>query len=141
MNRKAIIYLCGPIQNRTDEQCVTWRREAALRWPGETLDPLRRDYRGRELENPAALVADDLADLISCDGVLVYFDAPSVGTAMEIFYAKHILHKPIVVIDATEGAPLSPWLVHHTDRMAPDLTSALVILHHLIHERWMRYAR
>ena len=127
------IYLCGPIQNRTDEQCVTWRERAKQLWPGATLDPLRRDYRGKELENPAQLVADDLSDIDACDGLIVYFDAPSVGTSMEIFYAKHILRKPVVVVDATMGATLPVWLVHHADVIRPDLQGALITLHHLLH--------
>lgn len=126
------IYLCGPIQNRTDAQCVRWRELVKQTWVGKTLDPLRRDYRGRELDNPAQLVADDLQDIRDCDGVLVYFDGPSVGTSMEIFYAKHVLKKPVVVADMTKGATLSAWLVHHADVVRPDLMGALITMHHLL---------
>lgn len=130
------IYLCGPIQNRTDAQCVEWREQAKIMWQmhGRALDPLRRDYRGRELENPAQLVADDLSDIDAADGLLVYFDGPSVGTAMEIFYAKHVLKKPVVVVDASNMKTLPVWLVHHADTIRPDLQTALICLHHLMHK-------
>lgn len=123
------IYLCGPIADRTDAQCVVWRDGVTAAWPGKTLNPLRRDYRGRELENPAQLVADDLDDIDNSDGLLVWFDAPSVGTSMEIFYAKGE-GKPIVVVDARpdRSRPLSPWLVHHVDRVVQDVGVALLLL-------------
>lgn len=125
------IYLCGPIQNCTDAECMTWRQEAAKLWPGPVLDPLRRDYRGKELTNPAQLVADDLQDIRDSAGLLVWFDRPSVGTAMEIFYAKHVLGKPIVVVDARppNSGPLSAWLVHHCDKVFEGLPYALAWLH------------
>lgn len=126
------IYLCGPIQNCTDAECMTWRAEAAKLWPGPVLDPLRRDYRGKELTNPAQLVAGDLQDIRDSAGVLVWFDRPSVGTAMEIFYAKHVLQRPVVVVNKYPGV-LSAWLVHHCDKVYTDLEVALAWLHLEIH--------
>jgi hypothetical protein len=94
---------------------------------------MRRDYRGRELEAgiAAEIVAGDITDIQQCGAMLVYFDKPSVGTAMEVFYAKHVLGKRVVVVDAS-GKPLSPWLVHHSDAIVHDVPSALVLL-----EEWL----
>jgi nucleoside 2-deoxyribosyltransferase len=128
LNTYPTIYLCGPIQNRTDAQCVTWRETIKEHWPGVSLDPLRRDYRGREMENVAKLVRDDLDDIRRCDILLVYFDAPSVGTSMEIFFAHHILRIPVVTIDVHGRGRESPWLVRHTDVLVSTLPEALEVL-------------
>lgn len=124
------IYLCGPINGRTDADCRNWREQVKASWiSGETLDPMRRDYRGRELEPgiAAEIVAGDLEDLHNCDALLAFVDKPSFGTAMEIFYVKHDLKKPVVVIDAT-GLPLSPWLVHHADVIVATVDEAIAKL-------------
>ncbi len=120
------IYLCGPINGRTDADATNWREAVKAAWPGACLDPMRRDYRGRELEPgiAAEIVTGDIEDIQACDAVLVFFDKPSVGTAMEIFYAKHSLGKLVVVIDASDK-PLSPWLIHHSDRQFRDVAAAL----------------
>ena len=112
----AKIYLCGPINGCTDFEATNWREHVKNNWPHECIDPMARDYRGRELEPGIAgeIVNGDIEDINLADLILVFFEKPSVGTAMEMFYAKHCLKKPIVVIDAS-GKPLSPWLVHHSD--------------------------
>jgi nucleoside 2-deoxyribosyltransferase len=123
------IYLCGPINGRTTEDATNWRELVKSRWNGKCLDPMRRDYRGRELEPgiAAEIVAGDIEDIQNSDAVLVFFDKPSVGTSMEIFYAKHVLGKPVVLIDA-QDKPLSPWLLHHTDDQTKHISSALAFI-------------
>lgn len=124
-----VIYLCGPINGRTDADARNWRELAKTLWKGETLDPMRRDYRGRELEPgiAAEIVAGDIEDIQTCDAVLVFFDKPSVGTSMEVFYAKQ-LHRKVVVIDA-QDKPLSPWLVHFSDAQVKTVEEAVEYLH------------
>lgn len=123
------IYLCGPINGRTDADCRDWREAVKTAWQGECLDPMRRDYRGRELEPgiAAEIVAGDFEDLHAADALLVFFDKPSVGTSMEIFYTKHVLRKPVVIIDAS-GKPLSPWLAYHADKVVQSVDDALAFL-------------
>jgi hypothetical protein len=41
------VYLCGPINGCTDSECIDWRAAAKKRL-SDTIDPMRRDYRGRE---------------------------------------------------------------------------------------------
>ena len=123
------LYLCGPINGRTDADATNWREYAKRLWPWQCLDPMRRDYRGRELEDgiAAEIVAGDIEDIKASDAVLVFFDKPSVGTSMEVFYAKHVLSKPVVVIDASDK-PLSPWLIHHSDFRSRNMAEALMLL-------------
>jgi nucleoside 2-deoxyribosyltransferase len=123
------LYLCGPINGRTDSDATNWREEAKRLWPGKCIDPMARNYSGRELEPgiAAEIVAGDIEDIQNSDALLVYFDKPSVGTAMEVFYAKHVLSKPVVVFDASDK-PLSPWLLHHSDYRSKNMAEALVLI-------------
>jgi hypothetical protein len=77
------IYLCGPINGRSDDDCRNWREEAKSLLP-DTLDPMVRDYRGRELEPgiAAEIVENDKLDIDASDQLLVLYDAPSVGTSV-----------------------------------------------------------
>jgi hypothetical protein len=77
-----------------------------------TLDPMRRDYRGIELDYVDEIVNGDKADINKCDFVLVYYDKPSVGTSMEILYTFERDIPVIVVTD--KDKKLSPWLVYHS---------------------------
>jgi len=124
-----IIYLAGPINGRATKDITQWREEAKTIWPGACLDPMRRDYRGREMEPTIAedIVNGDMKDIRASDGILVYYDGPSVGTAMEIFYAKSVLKKIVVIVYKAETTP-SPWLVHHSDFICGDLQEALRFL-------------
>ena len=46
------VYLCGGINGLSDEDCTDWREatKAELYNHFNFLDPMRRDYRGREAE-------------------------------------------------------------------------------------------
>lgn len=104
------VYLCGPINGCTDSECIDWRTEAKQKF--STIDPMDRDYRGRELECINEIVELDKLDIDTCDVLLVNYVKPSVGTSMEIFYAW-TLGKPIFVVAPT-GIILSPWLIYHS---------------------------
>lgn len=103
-------YLCGPIWQCTDEECVYWRERVKEAFP-HALDPMRRDYRNVELENAAEIVILDKLDVRNCDCVVVNYTKPSTGTSMEIFYAWE-LGKPIIVW-CSNGEKLSPWILYH----------------------------
>lgn len=121
------VYLCGPINGRSDDDCTVWREYAKSRLP-DTLDPMARDYRGRELEPgiAAEIVENDKADIDQCQALLVYYDKPSVGTSMEILYAWQ-QRIDIVLVDRS-GAPLSPWLIYHCHRIVKTLDEACDLL-------------
>jgi nucleoside 2-deoxyribosyltransferase len=117
------VYLCGPIAGCTDDEATNWRElvKAAL---GEEacIDPMRRDYRGREDANVSEIVLGDEADIRDCDVVLANCWHVSWGTAMEIFYAASI-DKPVIAVVAP-GTRVSPWLSYHA-RVVPSLDAAL----------------
>jgi hypothetical protein len=99
------IYLCGPINGCTDEECKDWREAVKAKWP-DAIDPMRRDYRGKEDESVKQIVELDKIDIMNCDVVLVNYDKPSVGTSMEILYAFE--RGKFVVIVADHGAGSAP---------------------------------
>lgn len=74
-----MVYLCGGINGLSDADCRDWREVAKHRLRAETLDPMRRDYRGREDESVDEIVAGDLEDIRASDFVLVNATRPSWG--------------------------------------------------------------
>ena len=125
-----MIYLCGPINGRTDDECKDWRQKAKtfLATIG-TFDPMDRDYRGRETEEGIAhqIVESDISDIRKSDALLVMYDKPSVGTAMEIRMAKAELRIPVYVVDVS-NKPLSPWLIFHTDKIFSSVEEACAFI-------------
>lgn len=131
------IYLCGPINGCTDAECTGWRKLATdLLLPLPVHDPMRRDYRGIEnlCGNAAKIVEQDKEDIDASAALLVMYTKPSVGTAMEIMYAKTEkwpraagitgpIRLPVHVVNLST-APLSPWLLHHSSAIYETLPAA-----------------
>ncbi len=119
------VYLCGPIFGCTDEECKDWR-EAAKKVLPDTLDPMRKDYRGRTDEFYVELVESDKQDIDESGALLVNYDKPSVGTSMEILYAWE-REKPVIVV-AKKDTPISPWLKYHAETIVHSFAEAFEIL-------------
>lgn len=121
-----VTYLCGGINGLSDSECNDWRQYAKDHLKGDTLDPMRRDYRGREDECVNEIVAGDLEDIANSDNLLVSAVRPSWGTAMEIKHA-HDAGKLIVAF-VEPGAKVSPWLRFHCHKIVSDLDAAIECL-------------
>jgi nucleoside 2-deoxyribosyltransferase len=80
------------------------------------------------------IVNKDLADLSNSDGVIVYFDKPSVGTSMEVFFAHADLGIPVVVVNKS-GKAVSPWLSYHSNLVVDDLSAGVAALSAIIDMR------
>jgi nucleoside 2-deoxyribosyltransferase len=121
-----IVYLCGPINGCTDAECNDWRAHAKANLKCDTLDPMRRDYRGRELEPGISrvIVDGDEADLRTSDVILANCPKPSWGTAMELRMAKAELGKTVVVV-LPPGVIPSPWLIEHSDIILRSMADAV----------------
>jgi nucleoside 2-deoxyribosyltransferase len=119
------LYLCGPINGCTDEECKDWRSYVTEAWQGRCIDPMVRDYRGREAEAYREIVELDKIDVAEADIILVNYDKPSVGTSMEILYAWERGKRIIVV--CREDAVISPWLRYHSTHLAHSFDDALAI--------------
>jgi nucleoside 2-deoxyribosyltransferase len=119
------IYLCGPINGCTDEEAAGWR-DRVKKMYCTAIDPMKRDYRGKEAECYREIVDLDKADIRRADVILVNYDKPSVGTSMEIFYAWTI-GKPIIVW-CPPGAAISPWLRYHSTRIVNSMIDVIGVL-------------
>jgi nucleoside 2-deoxyribosyltransferase len=123
------IYLCGPINGCTDEECKDWREAVKAKWP-DAIDPMRRDYRGKEDESVKQIVELDKIDIMNSDVVLVNYDKPSVGTSMEILYAFE--RGKFVVIVADHGARISPWLRYHSHAIVGSFGAAFKFIEDVV---------
>lgn len=117
------VYLCGPINGCTDDEATSWREVAkAELGPDNCIDPMRRDYRGREDSHVTEIVEGDKNDISSCDAVLANCWHASWGTAMEIYLA-HLFCKPVIAV--VPPGPVSPWLRYHCALVTTSLDDAL----------------
>lgn len=117
------VYLAGPILGCSDAEAIDWREEAKRELVGlDFLDPMVRDYRGREAEAFAEIVEGDKDDIDTSDVMLAMCPRPSVGTSMEVLYAWQRA-MPVVVV-APPGAPVSPWLRYHASEVVETLAEA-----------------
>lgn len=120
------IYLAGPINGATDAEAHYWRDQLIRENPGfDFLDPMVRDYRGREDEAVEEIVNNDKADILSSDFVIAYCPKPSVGTSMEVYYAWEKLGPDRVLVVVPEGAPVSPWLRYHSAIVVQSTAAAM----------------
>ena len=121
------IYLCGPIMDCSDDESNTWRKRTKERLAGQfvLLDPMRRNFRDREIDSANEIVEFDLQDVRDADLLLVNYSKASVGTSMEVFYASHDLGKFVIAFSPTEYKDMSPWMVKFCTKILPDLDTAL----------------
>ena len=112
---KRTVYLCGPMEAISEKDARQWRDVAThlLNLADiKTLDPCRRihNFTGREMKRIFEL---DLRDIRESDIVLVnlnlMFEKPSHGTAQEMFYAHHVLGKPVIAFKH-EFTKMHPFL-------------------------------
>lgn len=147
--RVRTVYLAGGINGLSDADANDWRTTVKDMLPREigVLDPMSRDYRGREDENAQVIVDGDLADIKQCEAIIAYCPRPSWGTAMEIHWSSQ--HRRITcevggsdyepsttvtlgyrrtVAVVPEGTSVSPWLRHHTDAVVATLEEAVAVV-------------
>jgi len=124
-----LVYLCGPIQGCSDYEAWDWRekvkgwgkRNSALKF----LDPMRRDYRGKENDLCEEIIKMDKADIAAASIVLVNYPSDKqafIGSSMEILYAFE--RGKIVVVVAPKDVPISPWMKYHSHFILDDFESA-----------------
>lgn len=129
-NQAKVIYLCGPIMDASTDESKTWRQRAKERLAGKfiLLDPMRRDFRDREIDSANEIVEFDLQDIRNADIVLVNYSKASIGTSMEVFYAAHDLGKFVIAFSPYEYQNMSPWMVKYCTKILPDLNAALAYI-------------
>ncbi len=127
MAKKKVIYLCGPIMGEVAGEARYWREEAKrlLGNQYQLLDPMRRDFKDNEVDSANEIVEFDLQDIRDADIVLVNYCKPSIGTAMEVFYASYDLGKFVIAFSPFPYADCNPWMVKFTTKILPSLESAV----------------
>ncbi len=125
-----MIYLAGPINGLNDDDASTWREQVkAVVGAENCLDPMRRDYRGKEDLHVNEIVSGDLDDINNSEVILANCWTPSFGTAMELWYA----HSQNIPIIAVTPEPVSPWLRYVSfeivDNLENGIIKALAIAH------------
>lgn len=124
------LYLCGPINGCSDSEAKDWRNYVKRIWDGKCIDPMRRDYRGEEGSAYKEIVELDKVDVATCDALLVNYEKPSVGTAMEVLFGWQ-LGKPVVVVCRPETI-ISPWLRYHSRFITHSFETALSALRDIL---------
>ena len=121
------IYLCGGINKLSDSEAKDWREAAKSVLGGryKLLDPMRRDYRGKEAESVRAIIDGDVQDINESDILLVNASRPSWGTGMELFYAAT---RNLKIITVCPDERPSPWLIGHSTTIVRTFDEAFKLL-------------
>lgn len=109
------------------DESKTWRERAKTMF-GERftlLDPMRRNFKDREVDSANEIVSFDLQDIADADIVLVNYSKASIGTAMEVFHASYNLGKFVIAFSPFKFSDCSPWMVRFSTKILPDLEHAI----------------
>lgn len=115
------VLISGPIQGMEREQSYRDRLRRLLKEHGyDVVDPWQRERvvyspTGREWWKnvpSTGFIKRDLEDIDRCDALVAYLPRLSAGTCMELFYAKSLGKRTIVICELENP---SPWIVHHSD--------------------------
>jgi nucleoside 2-deoxyribosyltransferase len=141
---KKTIYLCGPIMDENPDAAGEWRRTATADLGDDflLLDPMRRNFKDREVDSANEIVDFDLQDIRDADIILVNYSKNSIGTSMEVFYAAHDLHKFVVAFSQLPFAECNPWMVKFCTKILPALDDAIRYIrdHFIAHDLKSRNA-
>ncbi len=127
MIAKRRIYLSGPIMDEEHTAARTWREVAKERLVDHfiLLDPMRRNFKDREVDSANEIVEFDLQDVREADILLVNYNKPSIGTAMEVFFAAHDLGKFVVAFSPFQFRDCSPWMVRYCTKILPTMDESI----------------
>ncbi len=125
--RSSKIYLSGPVQDCEEHEAKDWRTRAKEKLSGRfiLLDPLRRNFRDREIDSANEIVEFDLQDVRDADLILVNYCKPSIGTSMEVFYAAHDRGKFVIAFSPLGYEESSPWMLRFCTKILPSLDGAV----------------
>ena len=101
------------------------------------LDPMRRNFKDREVDSANEIVEFDLQDVKDADIILVNYNKASIGTSMEVFYASHELQKFVIGFSPFSFKDCSPWMVRFCTKILPSLEDSIAyIREHFVHQHF-----
>ena len=86
---------------------------------------MRRNFKDREVDSANEIVSFDLQDIADADIILVNYNKPSIGTAMEVFHASYNMDKFVIAFSPFPFQECNPWMVRFCTKILPDLESAV----------------
>jgi len=121
------VYLSGPIMDEHVGDARDWRNYVKSRVSDKFLliDPMRRNFKDREVDSANEIVEFDLQDVRDADVLLVNYNKSSVGTSMEVFHAGFNLGKFIIAFSPFSFKDCSPWMVKYCTKILPSLDEAI----------------
>ena len=121
------IYLCGPIMDETEGAAAEWRQVCHQKLDDKfrILDPMRRNFKDREVDSANEIVEFDLQDIRDANIILVNYSKASIGTSMEVFYASNELKKFVIAFSPFSFQNSSPWMVKFCTKILPTLEEAI----------------
>jgi nucleoside 2-deoxyribosyltransferase len=120
------VYLSGPIMDEHLGTAREWREEAKVKLATHfrLLDPMRRNFKDREVDSANEIVEFDLQDVRDADILLVNYNKASIGTSMEVFYAAQDMKKFVIAFSPFAFQDCSPWMVRYCTKILPSLDKA-----------------
>lgn len=132
---KPTIYLGGTINGLEPEQVIKRFNEiqSGLEYIGfNVLNPIR----GKKITihkdkffsyEPNEIVHRDLRDIDNSKYMLAFMPVPSIGTSMEIMYAREY-DTPVVVVSDNPAVTEHYWIKSLASKVVPDIESAYIYL-------------
>ena len=120
------VYLSGPIMDEHLGAAREWREDAKVKLAThfKLLDPMRRNFKDREVDSANEIVEFDLQDVRDADILLVNYNKASIGTSMEVFYAAQDMKKFVIAFSPFPFQDCSPWMVRYCTKILPSLDRA-----------------
>lgn len=120
------VYLSGPIMDEHLGTAREWRESAKVKLAThfKLLDPMRRNFKDREVDSANEIVEFDLQDVRDADILLVNYNKASIGTSMEVFYAAQDMKKFVIAFSPFPFQDCSPWMVRYCTKILPSLDKA-----------------
>jgi len=120
------VYLSGPIMDEHLGTAREWREDAKVKLAThfKLLDPMRRNFKDREVDSANEIVEFDLQDVRDADILLVNYNKASIGTSMEVFYAAQDMKKFVIAFSPFAFQDCSPWMVRYCTKILPSLDRA-----------------
>lgn len=130
------LYLAGNIGNLSAEECTKRFNEGKekleklgfiVRSPirGKVLTSLEMVEKEEYIYEPGEIVIRDLWDIDRAELVVAMPMDGSIGTFMEIFYAAHIKHIPVIVVAESSRIKLHYWIRFLAAKIVPNLDEAI----------------